>query len=834
MIPRFLSVPAILLFSIQTLQAQISISDARLQGTGTVTVRGVVTTGPELGLIRYLQDGTAGIAAYPGTGSVSISSIVPGDSIEITGTLKQFNNLLEIDPVSSFTVISSGNNLPAPLQLSLSAAFTEQYEGMLVQLSNVTKSGGAGTFAGQTNYPITDGSVTKELRVVGTTDIPGKAAPGSAFGIIGIISQFNTIYQILPRSYADLLLPGPRISGKLLQDSITTTSFRVSFSTQATGTTIIRYGLTTALELGSITDFAMLLNHSGKISGLSPATFYYVKAVSIDANGDSSASSTVLMSTASLSSGGIKAYFTQTVDTSVATFKYATHLNQSVDDTLIAYINRAKSTIDLALYNFNNSGLSDITAALNNAHGRGVRVRIVADGGTAMNGLTTLNTAIKYILSPQSSSYSIMHNKFVVFDAASTNPEDAIVWTGGTNLTSGQINTDVNNVVIIYDQSVAKAYSVEFEEMFGSNTATPNSSVARFGQFKTDNTPHEFNVGGKRVEVFFSPSDGTNNRIIEGVKSAQNDLFFECLVFTRTDVATAIRDQVLGGVYGAGIVNDTSGGGVPFNIIKPAMGSNQLVYSKAGTMHSKMGLFDANASSSDPTVLTGSHNWSTAADTRNDENTVVIHDDTIANIFYQEFSRRFKDETGTPLKGFANCKTVKPVVMANHPAEFHNLSTPAYSKHSYTWEFGDTYMGNDKDQIVTHIYQTPADYAVLLYLIDTVPGVGVYYDSATCFVTVIADTTTGISKSISAIKQISIYPNPAKDEVTLSFENLYGDSYSAEITDLRGRILSDTKLAAVRGLNEQTVSLRGLKDGLYLLRIYSANESAVIKLMIAR
>ena len=46
---------------------------------------------------------------------------------------------------------------------------------------------------------------------------------------------------------------------------------------------------------------------------------------------------------------------------------------------------------------------------------------------------------------------------------------------------------------------------------------------------------------------------------------------------------------------------------------------------------------------SDPLVITGSHNWSTAAETNNDENTIIIHDANIANQFYQEFYMRMSE-----------------------------------------------------------------------------------------------------------------------------------------------------------------------------------------------
>ena len=37
------------------------------------------------------------------------------------------------------------------------------------------------------------------------------------------------------------------------------------------------------------------------------------------------------------------------------------------------------------------------------------------------------------------------------------------------------------------------------------------------------------------------------------------------------------------------------------------------------------------------TVVTGSHNWSSTAENTNDENTVIVHDNRVANLYYQEF-----------------------------------------------------------------------------------------------------------------------------------------------------------------------------------------------------
>jgi len=73
-------------------------------------------------------------------------------------------------------------------------------------------------------------------------------------------------------------------------------------------------------------------------------------------------------------------------------------------------------------------------------------------------------------------------------------------------------------------------------------------------------------------------------------------------------------------------------------------------------MHNKYMVIDQGAPDSDPLVWTGSHNWSAGADNENDENTLVIHDATIANIYYQNFVTLFKASNGV-LTGISMNKT---------------------------------------------------------------------------------------------------------------------------------------------------------------------------------
>ena len=254
-----------------------------------------------------------------------------------------------------------------------------------------------------------------------------------------------------------------------------------------------------------------------------------------------------------------------------------------------------------------------------------------------------------------------MHNKFFVFDAE--NAQTCLVWTGSTNLTDGQIFNDYNNVITLQDQSLARAYVIEFEEMWGSNTAAFNDVNSRVSSDKKDNTPHYFVIGGTPVECFFSPSDGTNNKIAAAIGTANTTLEFALLTFTSAILGTAVRDAQTRGVVERGLVdniNDT-GSQIPFLI------SNNIDVRDAALgsiFHHKYCLIDATNPSSDPTVVTGSHNWSNSADSRNDENTLIVHSASIANQYLQEFTARWTDVTAT-LNAIENLNGLTATVLPN-------------------------------------------------------------------------------------------------------------------------------------------------------------------------
>jgi len=323
------------------------------------------------------------------------------------------------------------------------------------------------------------------------------------------------------------------------------------------------------------------------------------------------------------------------------------------------------------MYNFNETGISSVSTALNNAFARGVTVRMIFDGSAGNSGVQNVVAGIKKIGSPTSASYGIMHNKFIIIDAYDTDPNVPLVWTGGTNLTDGQINTDPNTVIIVQDKSLAIAYTLEFNEMFGSATAIPNSTESRFGPDKTDNTPHVFIIGGKDVHCFFSPSDGTNGKIIETIGQADDNIHIATMLITRSDIAYALEDAVNdNGVNMQILVNhENDCSSTVWGILSTLLGNDlQDDQAVTGIMHHKFMIVDEGTSSS-PTLLVGSHNWSNAANNKNDENTLIFYDNsTLANIYYQAFKYRYDENkfVGFAEQGFANSVSCYPNPSLGH------------------------------------------------------------------------------------------------------------------------------------------------------------------------
>jgi hypothetical protein len=267
----------------------------------------VVLNGPELGGLRFVQDGEAGLALYSLPSRIEgFDDLRAGDSIQAMGQLKNYQGLLEMDPVTAVQRISGGRTqravkVPAS---ALTSAFVEANEGRLVEITGVARlTTTAGTpatsLSANTNY-LLDGQQGALVRInlasTGPNGLVSASVPqNERFDVRGVLSQYSPSgtggYQLLPRQVTDLVRGGglARIVGEPVPVSITPQGFTLEFSTIYPGDTRVQYG-PSARELAETrVDANMTTQHRIVLDEMEPGTTYYVQVSSRNASGTATA-----------------------------------------------------------------------------------------------------------------------------------------------------------------------------------------------------------------------------------------------------------------------------------------------------------------------------------------------------------------------------------------------------------------------------------------------------------------------------------------------------------------------------------------------------------------
>jgi phosphatidylserine/phosphatidylglycerophosphate/cardiolipin synthase-like enzyme len=132
-----------------------------------------------------------------------------------------------------------------------------------------------------------------------------------------------------------------------------------------------------------------------------------------------------------------------------------------IADRIIAAINRTRDSLDIAVYSITQP---DIAAAIEQAHARGVRIRVVSDeqqsGGyhSEVDFLRSHGIAVR-LSGGFRGQRSYMHNKFAVFD-------DRVIETGSFNWTTSASSYNFENAIFIENPEVAARYEKEFQHLW--------------------------------------------------------------------------------------------------------------------------------------------------------------------------------------------------------------------------------------------------------------------------------------------------------------------------------------------------------------------------------
>jgi len=294
----------------------------------------------------------------------------------------------------------------------------------------------------------------------------------------------------------------------------------------------------------------------------------------------------------------------------------------SIEEHLIEKINAAQSSIHIASFEFD---LTPVAEALIAAKQRGVDVRwvtddehgLAADEEPGRGQFAMLENAGIEVRSDDRTA--LMHNKFWIFDGQ-------MVWTGSTNITQNGIFDQNNNTLVIYSPELATIYETEFQEMWDGQFGPKSPSQL---------ADQSLVVNGSAIQVIFTSEDhAIEEAIIPLINSAQKSIRFLAFSFTDYPMAKAMIDRYNAGVDVAGVFEKV-GSSTDSAELKTlyCAGVPARRDGNSGFMHNKVVIVDERY------VVTGSLNFSTSAETSNDENVLIIDNPDIAKLYMEEFGR---------------------------------------------------------------------------------------------------------------------------------------------------------------------------------------------------
>lgn len=192
----------------------ISIKDLRAVYTGSATpapcankIRGVVISDKSSGNFdprnAMIQDGTGGITVR----FAANHSLFVGDSVEIStsGTeISEYRKNLQLNntPLINITKLSVTTPVPVIVNIADISANFERYESALVKIPNVVLSGNSSSYGG--SLTMNDGTGTLTLYTSYDANFASSYYLTGQRTVVGILQQYNDIYELLLRTSADV------------------------------------------------------------------------------------------------------------------------------------------------------------------------------------------------------------------------------------------------------------------------------------------------------------------------------------------------------------------------------------------------------------------------------------------------------------------------------------------------------------------------------------------------------------------------------------------------------------------------------------------------------
>jgi phosphatidylserine/phosphatidylglycerophosphate/cardiolipin synthase-like enzyme len=313
-------------------------------------------------------------------------------------------------------------------------------------------------------------------------------------------------------------------------------------------------------------------------------------------------------------------------------------LENGLLDSILRYIGRAKDkkwAVDVAIYEYE---LAAIVDAVNAAHKRGVKVRVVYHSKAGDEQTVENEASLKKIPAAMKRARvtsKIFHNKFIVLskiNVAGKRVSQAVL-CGSTNFTENGAYRQANVVHETVDKAIATIYSKLFEVLW-----TDPADVSATRKWINQNNPMDADA---KLFAGFSPRTGKTDlaEFINIIKNADKDLLFATAFRLPEDILDALLGTANDSVLRFGIQN-TASRITGFHADRTAEFTTPALLSKGLEGWVKEGLKGqrgnllvhtkavvANFTTADPVIISGSHNLSAPASTGNDENYLIMRGD---------------------------------------------------------------------------------------------------------------------------------------------------------------------------------------------------------------
>lgn len=151
--------------------------------------------------------------------------------------------------------------------------------------------------------------------------------------------------------------------------------------------------------------------------------------------------------------------------------------------------------------------------------------------------------------------------------------------------------------------------------------------------FPVASTSHSFNVTSHTTQsyVYFSPHGGAQSAIVSAIGQANKTIHVQAYSFTSRPIADALIEARWRGVQVAIILDKGQRGGLGQTVNATGLG---VWYDSAHAIaHNKVMILD------NRTVITGSFNFTKAAEEKNAENLLILESPALARVYLDNWNR---------------------------------------------------------------------------------------------------------------------------------------------------------------------------------------------------